>query len=286
MILRHNILFAAAFALVTSSGASAQTAAVERVQKNVLTLSGARAVAAAAEAEARRLNTTGAIAVVDDGGNLLYLLRLDNTFPAGASVATGKARTAATFRMPTRNLETAVKNGRTSLVAVGEMTPLVGGVPIVIDGEVVGAVGVSGAASAAQDDELATAAADAVSNGGPVVTYIPASDVRAAFEKGAVLLQNGSYQIHASRRDAPGQAEVHHLETDVIHVLDGATTFVTGGTVRDPVTTAPHEIRGSAIDGGQEYRLTKGDVIVVPRGTPHWFKEVAGPVLYYVVKVQ
>src|SRR4030095_10454542 len=88
-----------------------------------------------AETEAKRLNTTGAVAVVDDGGNLLYLLRIDNTFPAGSYVAMDKARTAATFRMPTRNLEDAVKNGRTSLVAVAEMTPLAGGVPIVIDAQ-------------------------------------------------------------------------------------------------------------------------------------------------------
>ena len=132
---------------------------IAKVEKHVLTLAGARAVAGAAEAEAHRLNTTGAVAIVDDGGNLLYLLRLDNTFPAGAAVATDKARTAATFRMPTRNLEDAVKNGRTSLVAVSEMTPLAGGIPLVIDGQIVGAVGVSGAANAMQDEELAKVAA-------------------------------------------------------------------------------------------------------------------------------
>jgi glc operon protein GlcG len=141
----------------TMTGAMTTTA-----EKHVLTLAGARAVAAAAETEARRLNTTGAVAVVDDGGNLLYLLRLDNTFPAGAAVATDKARTAATFRMPTRNLEDAVKNGRTSLVAVSEMTPLAGGIPLVIAGQIVGAVGVSGAATAMQDEELAKVAAAAL----------------------------------------------------------------------------------------------------------------------------
>jgi glc operon protein GlcG len=135
---------------------------VEKVEKRVLTLAGARIVAAAAETEAKRLNTTGAVAVVDDGGNLLYLLRIDNTFPAGSYVAMDKARTAATFRMPTRNLEDAVKNGRVSLVAVSEMTPLAGGVPIVIDGQIVGAVGVSGAANAQQDEELAKFAAAAI----------------------------------------------------------------------------------------------------------------------------
>ena len=142
--------------------ALAQTDAVANVQKKVLTLAGARTVATAAETEARRLNTTGAVAVVDDGGNLLYLVRIDNTFPAGAYVAMDKARTAATFRMPTRNLEDAVKNGRTSLVAVTEMTPLAGGIPIVLDGQIVGAVGVSGAANAQQDEELAKVAAAAI----------------------------------------------------------------------------------------------------------------------------
>lgn len=151
-------------ALLTASPAAlfAQSPMVEKVEKRVLTLAGARTVAMAAETEARRLNTTGAIAVVDDGGNLLYLARIDNTFPAGAAVATEKARTAATFRTATRNLEDAVKNGRTSLVAVAVMTPLAGGIPIVIDGQIVGAVGVSGAANAMQDEELAKVAASAV----------------------------------------------------------------------------------------------------------------------------
>jgi glc operon protein GlcG len=157
--------FAAMVLAAIASAALAQTPMVDRVQKPVLTLAGARVVASAAEAEANRLNTTGAIAVVDDGGNLLYLVRIDKTFPAGAAVATDKARTAATFRMPTRNLEDAVKNGRTSLVAVSEMTPLAGGIPIVIDGQVVGAVGVSGAANAQQDEELAKVAAAALKEG-------------------------------------------------------------------------------------------------------------------------
>jgi glc operon protein GlcG len=148
--------------LIAGAVSSASAQMVEKMEKRVLTLAGARAIAAAAEAEARRLSTTGAIAVVDDGGNLLYLVRIDNTFPAGAAVATDKARTAATFRMPTRNLEDAVKSGRLSLVAVNEMTPLAGGIPITVDGQIVGAVGVSGAASAQQDEELAKIAAGAV----------------------------------------------------------------------------------------------------------------------------
>ena len=157
-----RMVLAGSLMVATPGIALAQGGTMEKVEKRVLTLTGARIVAAAAEAEAKRLNTTGAVAVVDDGGNLLYLLRIDNTFPAGSYVAMDKARTAATFRMPTRNLEDAVKNGRTSLVAVSEMTPLAGGVPIVVDGHIVGAVGVSGAANAQQDEDLAKIAAAAI----------------------------------------------------------------------------------------------------------------------------
>lgn len=118
------------------------------------------------------------------------------------------------------------------------------------------------------------------------VTYIPSADVAAAFAKGAVLLNQGRYQVHASRREAPGQAEVHMKDTDIIYMLEGTTTFVTGGTVVSGAETTADEVRGPAIMGGDTRTLGKGDVVVVPAGTPHWFKDVAGPVLYYVVKVQ
>jgi quercetin dioxygenase-like cupin family protein len=118
------------------------------------------------------------------------------------------------------------------------------------------------------------------------ITYIPAAQVSAAFAKGAVLLNKGSYQVHASRREAPGEVEIHVKDTDIIYVLEGSTTFVTGGTVVDGKTMAPDEIRGTAVDDGETRHLGKGDVIIVPHGTPHWFKEVEGPVLYYVVKVR
>jgi mannose-6-phosphate isomerase-like protein (cupin superfamily) len=118
------------------------------------------------------------------------------------------------------------------------------------------------------------------------VTYIPAEQVTAAFAKGAVLVNNGAYQVHASRREEPGQVEVHVKDADIIYMLEGTTTFVTGGTMIGGKTTAPDEIRGSNVQGGETRTLTKGDVIIVPKGTPHWFKQVSGPVLYYVVKVQ
>jgi glc operon protein GlcG len=78
---------------------------------------------------------------------------------------------------------------------------------------------------------------------------------------------------------------VHVRDTDIIHVLEGKALFVVGGTVVDGKATAQDEVRGSRIELGTEYKLSKGDVFVVPNGTPHWFKEVDGPLLYYVVKV-
>jgi glc operon protein GlcG len=120
-------------------------------------------VAAAAVGEAKRLGAPGgAIAVVDDGGHLLYLERLDGTFPAASRVATEKARTAAVFRKETAAFESAVNGGRVAFLGNHAATPLQGGVPIRIGGQVVGAIGVSGAASAQQDTELATVGAAAL----------------------------------------------------------------------------------------------------------------------------
>jgi glc operon protein GlcG len=125
-----------------------------------LTLATAKRLMAAAEASVAKLGAPGgAIAIVDDGGHLVLLERLDGTFPAASAVSTEKARTAAVFRMPTENLENAIKNGRNALLGVAVMTPLQGGVPIRVHGRVIGAVGVSGAASAAQDTEIANAIA-------------------------------------------------------------------------------------------------------------------------------
>lgn len=131
--------------------------------KHVLTLEGANAALNAAIGEARKRQAGGAIAVVDDGGNLIALQRLDGTFAAGAEVSIGKARTAALFKKPTRVFEESINKGRTALVGVSAMTPLQGGVPIEHDGFVIGAIGVSGAHSQAEDEEIALAGAAAIS---------------------------------------------------------------------------------------------------------------------------
>jgi glc operon protein GlcG len=292
-----RLLRSAAFALaLTALTATAQAQQVEN--RKSLTLDGAKKVIAAAVAEARLKNAPGGvIAVVDEGGNLMALERLDGTFTAGANISIGKARTAVMFKRPTKFFEDIIRNGRTPMIALPDFTPLQGGVPIELDGRVIGGVGVSGAMSAQQDEELAIAGANAIRTltahagdaASPAVTYFESRAVAAAFDKGSVLIggsNDRNYMVHASRREKPGMAEVHAWDTDVIYVLDGSATFVTGGKLLDAKTIETGEIRGTSIEGGETRKLVKGDVITVSNGTPHWFKEVQGPFLYYVVKVR
>ena len=261
------------------------------IEKKTLTLDGAKRVIEAAKAEATRLNAPGGvIAVVDDGGNLMALERLDNTFAAGAQISIGKARTATLFKRPTKVFEDIIKNGRTAMTALPDsfFTPLQGGIPITVGGQIVGGVGVSGAATAQQDEELAIAGANALANlSKAAVTYFDKEQVVAAFNKGAVLFDKGEkYMVHASHRDKAGVVELHEQDADIIYVLAGTATLVTGGEVVDGKTIAPGEIRGSDVKGGETRHIKPGDVIVVPAGTPHWFKEVPAPLDYYVVKAR
>jgi len=272
----------------------------QTVDKKALTIEGAKKVIAGAVAYARKNNAPGGvIAVVDEGGNLMALERLDGTFAAGANISIGKARTAVLFKRPTKAFEDIIKNGRTAMVALPDayFTPLQGGVPITIDGQIVGGVGVSGAASAQQDEELAIAGANVfadakVSDVTPSpqrsVLFFDAKQVSTSFSSGAVLLDESdrNYMVHTSRRDKPGLAEIHTLDTDIIYVMEGTATFVTGGTAVNAKETAPNEIRGSRIEDGVTRQLSKGEVIIVPNNTAHWFKEVNGEFLYYTIKVR
>ena len=280
----HRAARGAALVAFVATGAMAQA---QTAPSRGLTLEGARRLVAAAEAKAKADAAAGAIVVVDAGGNVIEVTRLDGTFPAATEVATGKARTAVLFRRPTKGLEEVVNQGRTAMATlpgVTTFTPLQGGIPIVVGGEVVGAIGVSGAKSAAHDEEIAGAAVQAFDSG-QGVTYLGAKEVAAAFAVGRPLTETADYKIHASRREAAGQAEVHEKDTDVIHVLSGKATFVTGGKVIDPKPTGAGEVRGASIEGGETRTLAPGDVVVVPHGVPHWFREVEGPLTYYVVKV-
>jgi len=142
-------------ALLAATGAQAQV-----IEGKRLTLDGAKRVMAGALAEAQRVNApSGAITVVDEGGYMLAFERWDNTFPAAAQVSFGKARTAALFRKQTKVFEDAINKGRFAMTALPDtvLTPLQGGLPIMVNGQTIGAVGVSGAASAQQDEELAMA---------------------------------------------------------------------------------------------------------------------------------
>jgi uncharacterized protein GlcG (DUF336 family) len=271
----------------------------QTADKKTLTLQGAEQVIAAAKSEAKKLQAPGGvIAVVDDGGNLMALERLDGTFSAGANISIGKAKTAVMFKKPTRFFEELINSsgkGRTVMTALENFTPLIGGIPIIMDNQIVGGVGVSGASSADQDEQLAIAGSKAFEantmsgDPSPAVSYWEKGKVEEAFAKGTVLF-NGSCgrnsMVHASRREKPGQAEVYTKDADVIYVLQGSATFITGDEAVDGKTIAPDEIRGSSINGGETRKIAKGDVIIVPHGVPHQFLEVTNPFLYYVVKVR
>jgi glc operon protein GlcG len=258
-------------------------------EKKTLTLEVAERVAAAAEAEAKKRNAAVVIVVVDDGGYPVVLKRLNDTQVASVEVGIGKARTAAIFRRPSKDFEDQIKNGRVASLVLPGATPLQGGIPLVFDGKVVGAIGVSGN-TPQEDEDIAKAGAasfEAMPGTAPSpVTYLPAKRVSQAFVKGMLLARGMNYKIDASHRDEPGVVEIHTRDTDIIYMLEGSATLVSGGNVIDAKTIEPEEIRGRESTGGESRLITKGDVIVVPNGTPHWFKEVKGPVNYYVVKVR
>jgi glc operon protein GlcG len=137
-------------ALALSLTLGARPAAAQTVKK-VLTLESARKIAAAAEAEANKRGSTVVIVVVDDGGYPIVLHRLDDTQVASVEVGIGKARTAAIFRRPSGDFEEQIKHGRAASLVLPGATPLQGGLPIVLEGKVIGAIGVSG--NTPQEDE-------------------------------------------------------------------------------------------------------------------------------------
>jgi len=270
--------------LLAPRGTSAQLS-----EKKILTLAAAEKIAAAAEIEANKRKATVVIVVVDDGGYPLIIKRLDDTQVASVKVGIGKARTAAIFRRPSRDFEEQIKNGRVASLVLPGATPLQGGLPLIVDGKTIGAIGVSG--NTPQEDEdiakAGVAALESVSKAPQSpVTQLPAKQVNGAYAKGMNLVKAQNYKVDASHREAPGVVEVHTKDTDIIYMLEGTATLVTGGKLVDGKTIEPEEIRGRDILGGESREIAKGDVIVIPNGTPHWFKELKGQVNYYVVKVR
>jgi glc operon protein GlcG len=212
------------------------------------------------------------VAVVDAAGELVYLWRPDGAQVASVGVAADKARTAALFRRPSKDFEDQASGGRPSALHLARAVPLQGGMPIRYGGEVVGAIGVSGASSAPEDQELsalgARAAEQAAASPGPA-TYISATDVDARFANGGLLVDAARYKLDAGRRTGPGEVECHDTVTDIMRVVEGQATVVTGSNG----DTATHEVGA-------------GDVLVIPQGVPHQFTAVSDPFLYFVVKVE
>jgi glc operon protein GlcG len=155
-VLRIGVVLLAATALLAGSQAGAQLA-----DKKGLTLAAARTLAAAAEAEATKNNWKMVIVIVDDGGHLLYLERMDEVQIGSVQVAIDKARSAAQFKRPTKVFEDAVAGGRNALLGLHGAVPIEGGVPIMNDGKMIGAIGASGG-TAPQDGQVAKAGVDAL----------------------------------------------------------------------------------------------------------------------------
>jgi glc operon protein GlcG len=132
----------------------------QTIDKKVLSLAAARRIAAAAEQAAKEKGLDVVIVVVDDAGNILLLERMDGAQVASVNVGIGKARTAAIYRRPSRVFEEQIRNGRVAALALADATPLQGGVPILLDGKVVGAIGVSGDTPQV-DEDIAIAGARA-----------------------------------------------------------------------------------------------------------------------------
>jgi uncharacterized protein GlcG (DUF336 family)/uncharacterized RmlC-like cupin family protein len=260
---------------VSIAGAAADFSTAE---VPALTQEGAKLAAEAVGAAAAERGVAPVVSAVDAGGALIYLHRPDEAQVASVEVTTDKARTAAIYRRPSKDFEDQASGGRPSALHLARAVPLQGGMPILYDGHVVGAIGVSGASSADEDQELAVIGANALAspsgrtNG---AAFFASDDVRRKFETGGLLLETHAYKIDAGRREAPGGPELHEHEVDVMRVVEGSATVITGG-----------KIKGDRIEGGKPQQVSEGDVIAIPNGLPHQFVEVTDPFLYFVVKVE
>ena len=260
--------------------------------ESVLTREGAELAATTVGALATERGVAPVAAVVDPDGLLVYLWRPDAAQVASVGVATDKARTAAIYRRPSKDFEEQASQGRPSALHLARAVPLQGGIPITVDGHVVGAFGVSGASSADEDQELAIAGAEAAqaaarpspsSNG---AAFFSRDELERKFEHGGLLLDLKRYKLDAGRREAPGEAEYHERFVDVMHVVAGTATVVTGGKMVEPREIEAGELRASSLDGGEPHALAEGDVLAVPSKVPHQFVDVSDPFLYFVVKVE
>ena len=181
------------------------------------------------------------------------------------------------------DFEDQASNGRPSALHLARAVPLQGGVPIEHDGEVIGAVGVSGASSADEDRKLALIGAASLRPSSNGAVFFGSEAVQAG---GGLLLDTSGYKLDAGRRTGPGEVEFHEGVVDVMHVVQGQATVVTGGEMVSPHEVAPGELRSDAVEGGTPHELSEGDVLAIPNGVPHQFTDVSDPFLYFVVKVE
>ena len=271
---------------VSMAGAEAE---FSTVAVPALTAADARRAAETVASECARRGVSPVCAVVDAGGDLMCIWRPDQAQVASVGVATDKARTAAIYRRPSKDFEDQASSGRASALHLARAVPLQGGIPIMRGDRVIGAVGVSGASSADEDQELALLGAAALapvngsSNG---ATFFDQSAVRAKFVTGGLLLDAGAYKLDAGRRDAPGEVEYHAHTVDVMHVVEGTATVVTGGEMVGTRSVGDGEVRAQSVTGGHAHELSAGDVLAVPAGVAHQFTRVSDPFLYFVVKVE
>ena len=156
-----TVIGAAVLATLTGTGLGAAAPSGDTLDRKVLSLAAARKIVAAAEADALARRVGVVIVVVDSAGTIIELARMDTAQVASVNVGVGKARTAAIYRRPSRDFEEQIRNGRVAALALADATPLQGGLPIVIDGAVVGAVGVSGDTPQV-DEAIAAAGAAAI----------------------------------------------------------------------------------------------------------------------------
>jgi uncharacterized protein GlcG (DUF336 family)/mannose-6-phosphate isomerase-like protein (cupin superfamily) len=256
-----------------------------------LSFEGARLAAETAAGVARARGVAPVVAVVDAGGELVYLHRPDAAQVASVGVATDKARTAAIYRRPSKDFEEQVAHGRASALALARAVPLQGGIPLAAGGEVVGAIGVSGASSADEDQELALLGASAFPGGanghgnGTGAAHFSSAELAERFASGGLFLDGDGFKLDAGRRERPGEVEYHEHAVDVMHVVEGRAVVLAGGELVDAREVAPGELRAAAVEGATRHELGAGDVLAIPSGVPHQFVEVSDPFLYFVVKV-
>ena len=121
---------------------------------------------------------------------------------------------------------------------------------------------------------------------GATATYVESQRVLDNFEKkgGNPLIPGEQYQVQTNRRTANGNIEIHEKETDIFYVTEGSATIIVGGTAIEPKATRAGQMTAKEIENGKSYNLKKGDMLVIPAGQPHWFKQVNGFINYITVK--